>query len=154
MEKMNIEEVYNGIIEYIKNGLEEYLINDDEIVTPMYKAILRNANADLLNLKVYPCLMLEYERTEEEVQEIGWDRVVMPLVFHSVVSGGDVNKCQIMVERYIMGLRKLFSQDRTLGGLTEKVVLNGWEFLPVMTRGQSVVLDGLLYVNFGLYLPR
>lgn len=153
---MNIEEVYDGIIDYIKNGLEEELekMDDKSITAPMYKSILRNANADLLNLKTYPCLMVEYERTEEEVQEIGWDRIVMPLIFHSVVSGGDVNKCQVMVERYIMALRKLFSKDRTLGGITEKVVLQGWEFLPVLSRGQSVVLDGMLYVSFGLYLPR
>lgn len=156
IQDLNIETLYDGLISYIKTGIKDYLdeMDSKEITVPAYKAYHRNANADILNLKVYPALMLEYGRTEEEVQETGWDRVVMPISFYSVVSGGDTTKCQIMAERYIMALRKLFSQDRTCGGLTEKVILNGWEFLPVLNKGQGCVIASILNINFGLYLPR
>lgn len=144
---MTISSIYDGIRDYIKDNLERYLDSCDE-PTPMIKSVLRSSTVDVLGLKLYPAMMMEYGRAEGEPATTTSDYFTLPITFYFISSGGDTEKLQTLSENYVWSLKRLFEYDPTLGGVVGNMQIEGWEFSPSLPRNTSFVHMGLLYVNF------
>lgn len=145
---MTISSIYDGIKDYIKNNLERYLDSVDDISVPMVKSILRSSTVDVLGLKLYPAMMMEYGRSEAEVGTTTSDFYTLPITFYFISSGGDIDKLQRLSEEYVWALKRLIEYDPSFGGLVTNTSIDGWEFSPSLPRNTSFVHMGLLYVNF------
>lgn len=144
---MTISTVHDGIKDYIKDNLERYL-DASETPAPMVRSIMRSSTVDVLNLKIYPAMMMEYGKAEVEPSTTTSDYATFPITFYFVSSGGDMDKMQTLSETYVWSLKKLIEYDPTLGGVVGNAKIQGWEFSPCLQRNTSFVHMGLLYVNF------
>jgi hypothetical protein len=87
-----IEEVYDGLKTYIEDNLENVLEEFDtidEIKVPMFKKVLRTSVVDILGLKNYPTLMMEYDRITVERETTTSDRYQIPISLYAISSGSN-----------------------------------------------------------------
>ncbi len=150
--KMSINQIYDGIKDYIEDNLSRYLDPADNIATPMFKAILRSSVVDILGLKIYPTLMMEYGPVEVERETLNSDRFKLPISFYCISAGGDSEKLQVIGERYVWALKKLFEYDISLDGVVDRLDIQGFSFSPAFARQQSFVHTGVIDVVFDVLI--
>jgi hypothetical protein len=145
---MTINTIYDGIKYYIQNNLENYLQPDGDVTAPMFKSILRSSVYDILGLKLYPALMMEYGRIEAERATTTSDFYTLPITFYCISSGGDTEKLQALSEIYVWALKNMFEKDPSLGGIVDNCSIIAYEFSPSLPRNTGFVHVGLLYTGF------
>lgn len=150
----SLETISDGILDYIQGNLEPYLSTNDEITTPMFENIMRSSIYDILSLKIYPSLMMEYGRVEVERETTTADRYLIPITFYAISMGGDADQLQKKSERYVWALKRMFEEDSSCGGLVDNVDIQGFEFSPSLKRQQTFVHVGLLYTSFDILINR
>ena len=101
---------------------------------------------DILGLKIYPTLMMEYGRIAVTRETTSSDRYLIPITLYSISMGGDTEALQRKSERYVWALKQMFETDDTLGGLVDDVDIQGFEFSPSLKRQNTMVHVGLLYI--------
>jgi len=151
---MTLNQIYDGIRDYIDRNLKRYLDPIDDVTTPMFKSILRSSVIDIMGLRVFPTLMMEYGRVEVERDTTSSDFYYIPITFYCINAGGDSEKLQTLSERYVWALKRLFEYDPSLEGLVQDSAIQGYEFSPSLNRQQTFIHVGMLDVTFNVQIAR
>ena len=153
---MSIEVIYNGIKDFIEDNLTPYLEEQeiDNVKVPMFKQVLRSSIFDILGLKHYPTLMMEYGRVIVERETTNSDRYQLPVTFYSISSGSNAEKLQKKSERYAWALKNMFEDNYTVGGLVDRADITGYEFSSSIKKQTTFVHFSLIYVSFDVLIRR
>jgi len=152
----SIEVIYDGVKDYIEDNLEPFLddLRTTEISPPMFKSILRSSVYDILGLKQYPSLMMEYGRIGVERETTTQDRYLIPITLYCISMGGDTDKLQKLSEKYVWALKQMIETDNTMSGLVDDIDIQGFEFSPSLKRANTMVHVGVIYITLDTLINR
>ncbi len=152
----SLEQVYEGLKDYIQEYLTDILEESDidDIKTPMFKQILRTSTIDILGLKQYPTLMMEYGRVTVERETTNSDRYSIPLSLYCFSSGSDKDKMQKKSERYVWAIKKMLERDYTLDSLVDMTDVVGYDFSPAIPKQQVFIHFGVIYITLDILISR
>ena len=153
---MSIEGIYNGVADCIEDKLYPYLAEQeiDNIKVPDFKKILRSSTFDILGLKIYPTLMMEYGRIIVERETTNSDRYIMPVSFYAISKGSVPEILQKTSERYVWALKNLFEENVTLDGSIDRIDITGYEFSKAISTQTTFVHFGIIYANLDVLVRR